>query len=616
MDGHSKLARRLRDSDVYTTHLRNSVQPREGIVLDSPSHGTNITLADTNSVVSATVPVCKGDLLEPLPYVFESVVSVDQDADAPCSPGSSDSDSSLNSPIPTPTSSPSRSTKNRGRHASMVTMPVSPGDKVQSSEPPVLKANSPVSCALIFHLHQTTPTMILHLFQHALAVSPRFKAHQVPDLFNPPSASRLLRQQIARQKVRPPPYDMAAKYRLYNMTNAQRQLIASASAVEAEEAVEKRLQKQQKLRGLSDYQLRQLCVQVYDELVRRNLVDKKLKALVDSGAGGGYGGYMVGGPNVRQEDVEVAPFAGPSSSSPHGLENALGATGTEGPKHLVGMEDGIFLDLCGDACWELRRRDVEANAAAGEAVMGGGTVGAGVGKGKGRAGSDTESRLPDDSGTDDLDDSDDLYDSDDQNEEEDSDDDDDDEEDDDDDADDDEEEDDDQDDEEEGDYQAKRKYRHQQYDDLSLQFRGAESTDAQPCEKCERVTLQEEDAEVGTEDDVDTFWKKWVGRLRERKRLVGKKEEVLGKMQEAGGFVASDYDDVDTFWKKVGDLLKLRDRLVGDLLKERERLFGEKLEILGKMQEAAALRESFLEKKQEIETVVCKYVSTPEGGHT
>lgn len=478
MDGDSKVAKRLRDSDLYTLHLRNSVQLR--------------TLADMTSVVSATVPVCSGDLLDPLPYVFEGVVSVDHDADAPSSPGSSESDSSVNSPIPTPTSSPFRSTRDHGRHDSIDTILVSPRGNMSPSRRSVAKAAAPpASCALIFHLRQTTPTMILHLFQHALAVSPRFKTHELPDLFNPLDPFQLLRQKKAKHRVRPL-HDIVAKFRLHNLSNAQREPIASTRAAE-EEAVQSRLQKQQKLRSLSDHQLRRLCVEVYDELVRRNIVDKQLKALVDSGAGGGDGGYMVGGPNVRQEDVEVAPVAGPSPWPPHGLDNYFGAGGrSETNKTLVGMEDGMFLELCGDACWELRRRDVEAKAVAGEAVVGGGTVGAGAGTGEGKPGSDTESRLPDDSGTDDSEDADDQ---------------------------------------------------------------GEEGDNDHGEEESERMTLQEEGPEVETQD------------------------------------VASDFDDVDTFWKKVGERRKERER--------------------------KALRASFLEKKEEIEIVVCKYVSTtPERDHT
>ena len=341
--------------------------------------------------------------------------------------------------------------------------------------------------------------MILHLFQHALAISPRFKTHELPDLFNPADPSQLLRQQKAKQKVQPP-HDIVAKFRLHNLSNAHREPLTSSNAAD-EEAVQSRLQKQQKLRVLTDHQLRRLCVEVYDELVRRNIVDKRLKALVDSGTGGGEGGYMVGGPNVRQEDVEVASVAGAFPSSSRGLENSLGAGRRSGPyKNLVGMEDGKFLELCGDSCWELRRRDLEAKAVAREGIMGGGAVGVEVEKGK--AGGDTES---DDSSTDDSEDTDD------------------------------------QDDEEDFDNQ----------DGNQPQSRG-ETTDAKVDEESESVALQEEDAEMGTKD------------------------------------IASDYDDVDNFWQKVGAWRN----------------------------ERMALRESFLEKKQEIEIVVLKYESAAERGHT
>ncbi|KAK1826996.1 hypothetical protein QBC39DRAFT_185207 [Podospora conica] len=372
MDGDSKVAKRLRDSDVYTLHLRNSVQLRER--LDSDLNRTpDLSLADMNSIVTATVPVCSGDLLDPSLYVFQGALSVDQDAEAPNRAGSPASDSSSSSPISTPTSSPSRSTRDHGRHASINTILASP---TGSSTPPFLKKAPPASCALIFHLRQTTPIMILHLFQHALSVSPRFKTHDLPDLFNPPDPSQLLRQQKGKQKVRPP-HDIVAKFRLHNLSSSQRESLASSSATE-EEAAQNRLQKQQKLRGLSDHQLRRLCVEVYDELVRRNVVDKRLKALVDSGTGGGDGGYMVGGPNVREGDVEAGPVAGEPS---------------EVNQTLAGMEDSKFLELCGDACWELRRRDVEAKAVAGEAVVRGGDVGV-------EAEETNMSRLPDDNGAD------------------------------------------------------------------------------------------------------------------------------------------------------------------------------------------------------------------------
>ena len=157
-----------------------------------------------------------------------------------------------------------------------------------------------------------------------------------------------------------------AKFRLHNLSHAPRDSLTSEEAT-AEQEIQVRFQKQHKLRCLSDHQLRQLCVEVYDELVRRNVVDKRLKALVDSGAGGGDGGYMVGGPNVWEEDVEVPPVRASLAPFSHGVGDSSGSgEGSGAKKTLAGMEDRKFLELCGDACWELRRRDVEATAAAGK----------------------------------------------------------------------------------------------------------------------------------------------------------------------------------------------------------------------------------------------------------
>ena len=195
-----------------------------------PSH---ITLSSISSLAHIYIPISAKDMPSSAPhYSFDAHDEDDSDSDSDSDAGSSPATPTSTASSPSATSHHDTNTPS-GANPSLTTL--------IASQP---RNTRVASCTTIFRLPETTHERILHLFQHAGLVSHRFgKAFR-----------RHLHASSSQPKSNDPPEEEGG---------------VKTTREESSRGLDK-------IRSLTPVQFRELSIDVYDELVRKNVWDRRL----------------------------------------------------------------------------------------------------------------------------------------------------------------------------------------------------------------------------------------------------------------------------------------------------------------------------------------------------